>query len=103
MRAPPSATGGLILSVALPDKPITTDVIDGARGWPKKRCHCSVTCVVGLQRSRVRIICIEAFLLAQEVISMSLEPGVPEGADPGLYQVLVSWIRSLHRPVLEMD
>lgn len=90
MPAPPSSRGAVILRVAVPANPMATDLIDGATGGPSGRCHCVPTCEAKLQELRVRIIWVDEPLLMQVLRFNSCEPGVPAGADPALYQVLVS-------------
>lgn len=45
-----------MLSVAVPNKPITTDVIDGAIDGPRGLCHKAVVVFIELQVKCVRII-----------------------------------------------
>jgi hypothetical protein len=41
-REPPSSSGAPILSIADPNIPISTDLIDGDPGGPRGRCHNAV-------------------------------------------------------------
>ena len=90
MRAPPSDFGAVMFSVAVPDLPTTTDLIDGDAGGPKGLCQLAVVWVFELQAARVRIVCNLELLLTQVCKFNNLDPGVPEGAEPFWNQVLAS-------------
>jgi len=90
MGAPPSDFGTVMFSVAVPDFPTTTDLIDGDAGGPSGLCHIAVVSVFELQEARVRMVCTLELLLIQVRRFSNLDPGVPEGAEPFWYQVLAS-------------
>ena len=56
MGVPPSDFGAVMLSVAVPDFPNTTVLIDGDAGGPIGLCHSAVVSVFELHEARLRMV-----------------------------------------------
>ena len=56
MGVPPSDFGAVMLNVAVPDFPDTTDLIDGDAGGPIGLCHSAVVSVFELHEARLRLV-----------------------------------------------
>ena len=56
MGVPPSDFGAVMLSVAVPDFPKITDLMDGDAGGPIGLCHSAVVSVFELHEARLRMV-----------------------------------------------